>query len=335
MLKLIAPGKRRNRFWIVRGRMEGRMFEKSLNVSLRADAEKKLRNLLREYDIGKNLTANITFEQAAEAYEAFRMPSEREKKFIARIKEKLGNKLVTEITQNDLVGVANQVYPNAKASTKNRAVIRPAAAVMHCAAQNKWCDWLRISVFKEAAPQTRFVNDNVERALLEATDGIKNLLVLWLFRQGDRIGDILGIKFEDCDLLTGAVNRHIAKSDRHIVLPLDAEICTRLKALGTTAGFIFPWRTRSGVHKWLRPLCQELGVEFTPHRARHTLGKRLNDTGAGLKTIMQALGQADPKSAIRYQTTDLETIRRAKEKSNERDQSIPAASEGRAANTSA
>jgi len=45
--------------------------------------------------------------------------------------------------------------------------------------------------------------------------------------------------------------------------------------------------------------------------ARHALGKALNDQGAGLRTIMAALGHADPRSSIRYQAPDIEVVRAA------------------------
>ena len=45
--------------------------------------------------------------------------------------------------------------------------------------------------------------------------------------------------------------------------------------------------------------------------ARHSLGTWLNASGAGLKTIMAALGHTDPKSSLRYQAADIETVRAA------------------------
>jgi len=76
-----------------------------------------------------------------------------------------------------------------------------------------------------------------------------------------------------------------------------------------TKGLLFPWQTRYGVYKWLRPLCRRLGVTFTPHMTRHFLGKRLNLSGAGLKTIMEALDHADGTSSLRYQDADVEIVR--------------------------
>ena len=58
-------------------------------------------------------------------------------------------------------------------------------------------------------------------------------------------------------------------------------------------------------------MVQKLGIEFTPHMARHSLGTWLNASGAGLKTIMAALGHKDAKSSIRYQAADVDTVRAA------------------------
>jgi hypothetical protein len=50
---------------------------------------------------------------------------------------------------------------------------------------------------------------------------------------------------------------------------------------------------------------------FTAHMARHSLGTWLNEDGAGLRTIMEALGHADVHSSIRYQSADVEIVRAA------------------------
>ena len=74
-------------------------------------------------------------------------------------------------------------------------------------------------------------------------------------------------------------------------------------------GWLFPWRSKSGVYKWLRPFARSLGIAFTPHMARHSLGKWLNEDGASLRTIMDTLNHKDVKSSARYQSTDIEVIR--------------------------
>ncbi len=54
---------------------------------------------------------------------------------------------------------------------------------------------------------------------------------------------------------------------------------------------------------------RSLGIEFAPLMARHSLGKWLNEEGASLRQIMDTLHHGDPKSSIRYQSTDIEVFR--------------------------
>ena len=93
--------------------------------------------------------------------------------------------------------------------------------------------------------------------------------------------------------------------------PLDDSVLALLANETTKTGLLFPWRTRSGVYKWLRPLCERLEIKFTPHMARHYLGKELNRSGAGLKTIMGALDHSSATSSLRYQDADIEIVRQA------------------------
>jgi integrase len=92
---------------------------------------------------------------------------------------------------------------------------------------------------------------------------------------------------------------------------LHDEVMELLLAHPPGPGYLFPWRTKSGVYKWLRPYCRQIGVPFTPHMARHSLGKWLNEDGSSLRQIMDTLQHKDPKSSIRYQSTDIEVIRQS------------------------
>lgn len=73
------------------------------------------------------------------------------------------------------------------------------------------------------------------------------------------------------------------------------------------------WKDQRTVNHWLRRLCNGLEIAFTPHRARHTVGKRLSDSGASLRTIMAKLTHANVQSSMRYQAGDIETVRAASE----------------------
>lgn len=243
---------------------------------------------------------------------------DRDAILVSRVCALLGDKPVSEIIQDDVYRVVNAVYGDkAKPSTKNRCIITPASAVLNYAAANEWRNLIKLKRYKEPTPAPRYVTVGVEKQLMKAVKGDKDktLLLLWLFRQGDRISDALSIKYEAIDLKKKVVNRYISKSDRYAVLPVDDAICAVLKKRGKKEGFVFPWRTRFGAERWILRLSRGLGVHFSPHMARHTLGKRLSDAGVGLKPIMDILGQTDPRAGIRYQNTGIEELRAAKNKS--------------------
>lgn len=111
------------------------------------------------------------------------------------------------------------------------------------------------------------------------------------------------------DLQQRTYRLFVAKTKTWRTKPIDDEVFGLLASDQDKSGYVFPWRTKSGVYKWLRPLTEALNVQFAPHMARHSLGKALNRSGAGLKTIMGALDHSDPASSLRYQDADLEIVR--------------------------
>lgn len=312
-LYLVPPGKRKgNRYYIVRGEISGRSVEVSAKTTDKAAAERfkaglELRLLeSRLPEPGED----VTFARAADLYIAYRGPGKPDLKRIARLKAALGPKSIGKLRHADLVDAANLLYPKGAPATKNREALRPAATILHYAASNNLCGWLRVALFKEPRPKTRATTQDVARALINNAEGKKRLLLLWLFRQGPRISDALKIQGAQINLSRRVVTFHIGKGDEpDTEEPLHDEVWELLANDPPGPGPIFPWRTRFGVYKWLRPYCRALNVKFTPHMARHSLGKWLNEEGASLRTIMDTLHHKDVKSSARYQSTDIEVIR--------------------------
>ena len=320
-LELLPPGSRKgNPFYIIRGTVGGRRVEVTTKTR---DAEAARRLALQvELDILDRRTPGagekVTFATAADYYRQRRELSAYDGKRLDRIVAALGDKYVSDITQADLDDAAINLFPQGKPATRNREFMRPAAAVLHYAADSKWCGWLRIKPFKEPRPKTRAVSDDIARVLIAAAgkDGSKSaakrrLLLLWIFHLGTRISDTIGMQWEMVDLKARVVRFRVGKTQRDIALPLPDELVVELANQKSQTGRIFPWSNRHNVYRWLRELCKATGVRFTPHMARHAVGTRLNAEGAGLRTIMAALGHAHPQSSIRYQDADIEIVRAA------------------------
>ena len=317
--KLIAPGKRKgNRHYIIRGTVDGQRLEIATHTADKGTAERNAPKLVADAlaeAAQRDPDQELSFEEAARLYIAFRLPRKVDRQRIEKLVVVL-RKPVKKIVHADLVAAANDLYPGMKASTKNRNAMRPAAAILHYAAKNGWRDWLRIELFAEPRPGNRAAPQSTKQILMANTEGKKRLLIQWLFEQGSRITDTMRIGWDQIDLNAATVTMLVSKKRGGAewrTLPLDDALIPVL-ANEDKDKPLWPWETRSGVYKWLRPLVRRLGVTFTPHMGRHALGTALNASGAGLKTIMKALGQDDEKSAARYATADIEVVREAKRK---------------------
>lgn len=312
-LRLIPPGKR-GPHYVIRGRVGGVLVERSAKTSSLATARSRLRELEAQLGDVPSL-GQITFAQAAERYIEFRRPSSADLKRLEKVVAAIGRRQLRAISAADLHEIAGQLGRGLSAATRNRNYLRPAVTVLHYAAQAGLCPYLRVKAFKESRPKTRAVERQLADALITAApEGPKRLLVTWLFYQGTRISDTLRVKWNDIDPDAGTVRIHISKTDTVRVFPIHEAVRVqlalfRLPGSPATAS-VFPWRTRSGV-RWLRKLGEQVGIPFSAHMARHSLGTWLNEDGAGLRTIMETLGHADVHSSIRYQGASVEVVRAA------------------------
>ncbi len=328
--QLYPPGER-GKFWVARIVVDNHRVEKSTGAMTKAGAHDFA--VAYEQELKKatapGAKAEITFAEAAQRYANWKgldleilWNNSRNKRVDARFLVKLsaddlGKRYVNEIKIEDIVDAAKRLYPTHAASARNRAVIRPVAAVMHYASKNGYCGWLRIPAFDEPRPETRAVTDAVASRVEGAVPqgSMKHLMLVWLLRHGTRISQTLGITWDHIDLTEQTYRFYNAKADHWHVLPLHPEVfellCMIPEADRAPGKQLWPWTGTSSVYAWLRPLARQLGVKFTPHMARHTVGKRLNASGARLKTIMEALGHFDPKSSLRYQSVDIDTVRDA------------------------
>lgn len=321
---LIPPGQRKgNPYWIARGKVSGRSYEVSCKTRDKAAARAFARDFEQELAARRVPAAGeaIEFAAAAGFYAALRdldlASSHYDAQRLNRLIAVLGRDPIAGINQARLVEAVNLIGPNWAPATKNRE-LRMAAAVLHYAAENGWRDWLRIRLFREPPPKTRAVSRDAAVAVIAAApDGKKQLLLLWLFHHGTRITQTLGLSWDHgIDLGGRSFQFFDKKAQAWQTFPLADEVFEELCRIpeAERTGRLWPWHTRYGVYKWLRPLMRELGIAFTPHMARHSRGTWLNAEGEGLRTIMEALGHKTAKSSLRYQGADIEIVRAANRK---------------------
>lgn len=351
MLKLIPPGRRKgNPFYLARGRIGGRLVEFSCRTADKAAAERFAIAALAEL-AERDAAAPAgeprlrTFRDAALAYTAFRYPplaaaeraallagdarareklkrADRAVREINRLVAELGDRPLDSIAHADLVAASLKLYPSHMASSRNRLAITPASAILHYAADQGWCQYQRLARFREPRAVTRAVDMEAAQALIAAAQALGDPVMMaaltFLFGQGMRISDAIDIEWPRLDLTKGTIEVDIDKSDRTAFKALQDDVRAALAAMPAgadsrdkTVGHVFPWRNRWAFYRALQPVLKATGIRFTPHMARHSLGKWLNASGAGLRSIMDILDHKDPKSSMRYQSTDVKGQRLA------------------------
>jgi hypothetical protein len=309
---LHAPGTRKgNQFYIVRGTVHdatgrGHRFEARTRTTDRIEAERFALDYIAELkaELDKDVGPKRFFCEAADAYMALKKPRRLDIVAIERLKAHFGPKrLLTEIAPADFVAAANVLLPNGSNAHKNRTVLTPGAAIMHYAAKQLWCPYLRFDRFKVSRKSNRQpASQGAVQQLLEATTGKKRLLIAWLYETGQRITNSLELhKDHLARLQEGKVFVRSSKNDDGVWVDISPELVAMLANEPLEAdGRVFPWRSRWSVYKWLRKLVADLGVVYTPHLSRHALATDLRALGWDVRRIALRGVWRDERSAGRY-----------------------------------
>lgn len=299
-LKLYPPGTRKgNRHYCLVGRVRGKYVERSAGRDLtrqqaedwRATAEAHLRSAAAGV---ADDAAPTTFADACDLYIAHRRPAPDQSRWVERLRaDQIGAMRVGDVRQRHIADAAERLCPAVSNATKNRQVYIPAAAVIHYAAENDLCGWLRVRLLKtdrRAAPRT-FGAENMGRLIEAAREAqawdVWRLLV-GLAYQGWRIGEFLALTWDRVRLDEGIAEVRVGKARTWKRVPLHPEFAAALRTQEPKRGPVFPWRTRWGVYRELAPLCERLGLHFTPHMARHDFATDLNAAQHTLDDIKAA-----------------------------------------------
>jgi integrase len=313
MLKLTK--RRGSPYYYIRGTLHGRSIHASTKKRDKGDARRfktEFERMLAQ-SAGRKCNA-ATFQEAASLYIEFRRPQKYDWVAIERLCAVIGGRLLADIRQHVLVDAANIIYPHCSPETKNRKALMLAAAILHYAAENDLCPYIRVKKLKEKRPEPRAMRKEDAARLIAAADGKLKLLLVFLFAQGWRISDALRLQWQDINFAEAKVRYHVFKTDEWLTPPLNLAVLDMLR--NETAqdhtpriGRVFPWGGRTSLYRVVQPLCQKVGIRFSPHMARHSFATWLNSEGASTKEIMEAGGWRDHKSVMRYTHVDERRVR--------------------------
>jgi integrase len=318
-IKYLEPGKR-GASWYIRGRDRTGRFECSTGARSRRGAETFAERFLAERSRRRVPGAGETvgFATAAQHYRAFKKLSRHDAKLVDALARHFGETDCRTITHAMLVDAAHALRPRGADTTKNRKVVSPAAAVLHYASRQKWCEYQRIEKFQESRKSTReAATDGTMRLLVanveapprkskfgrkkDYTAAHKRVLLAMLYELGLRIMDTLRIEWANVDLETARVRVRISKTDDWASLTLSGPLVAVLASLPDKRGRLFPWSSTRGVYAWLKPLRERLGVTYTPHMSRHALATAASDAGIPDKKAAELGVWRDARSLHRYQ----------------------------------
>jgi len=312
------PGKRGgNAHYVVRGSIDGEPHEKVAGRSkTKRAAQAWWEDYRAEIRRARGRSSSLAFADVADNYCADRDISKADIGFLAKVcagridvdghRVTFGQIHIASIENMHIGAVARAVYPGRQNATLNRQVFAPVAAVLHYAHDNKLRDYVVVRKLKERAVENRLPADNAELLLLANTDGMKHLWLQFIFCQGPRVSESLSLKWERANLRGREFDLYISKARKWQTMPMHPSFFEALCSVPESdrTGRVFPWETKSGVYKWLRPLTKKLGVKFTPHMARHLFASQLRrEAGAVDRDITDVGTWTSEKSVKRYTGT--------------------------------
>lgn len=317
-LELISPGKRKNnKFYIARGTVAGRRIEKSLGTSNRTLALEALRDLELSLETEAIKGPQTTFAAAAIAY----MDDGGERRYLAPILNYFGpDKLVTDITPQDIAQAGRAICPNVQPATRRRQVATPARAVIG--------HYQRGGMRPKSTghARTRWLTPSEAEALIigarqvdkEADKGGARCerLVLALLGTGCRTGELVRLQVSNINPKAGQAwiaNKTMTKSPRWVSVERSRAMPALLSDLPKSgAAFRTPKGEAyksgqnnsggqfAGIFNKARDIAG-LSDDVTPHVCRHTWATWFYAaTGHNLVALMTNGGWAKADMAMRY-----------------------------------
>lgn len=141
------------------------------------------------------------------------------------------------------------------------------------------------------------------RRVLAIRDGAMIALMIYA---GLRVGEVCALKLEDIEITErkGRVIVRSGKGGKKRQVPLSSEARRLIDAHIADMpahGLVFEGISIRGIEKRIDKLAEQFGVaDLTPHRLRHTFGKRMVDAGRPLTEIKKLMGHSSIKTTIRY-----------------------------------
>jgi len=240
----------------------------------------------------------------------------------------LGHKLLAEITPRDLAEQRDVLLKTKKASTVIHQ-LRVLSAVFTAAVKDfavlDTNPMFKVKMPPQPQGRVRYLSHDERERLLRACQTSRNehlyRLVLCAISTGMRCGELLNIRYCDCDLERGVIHLERTKTKRRRDVPLTGKALEMLRAMrqgNSPEEYVFPATNRKAPFRSYKKAWEfarkRAGIEnYHFHDNRHSTGSYLAQQGVSLYTIGTILGHVSPVSTAIYAHLSTDTLRDALE----------------------
>lgn len=304
-LKLIKPRIGKTPYYAVRGTYLGVYVDRSAKTSERATAAKFLAKCKDEIERGCFAKpGEPTFLDAAVRY----MAEGRDERFLEPLLERLGDRPLKAITQDEINDLSIALYPQATAATRNRQVFTPISAVLkHAGIERQWKrpkGWRGEKRHEWLWPEQAFT-------VLKAADQVEpefGLFLRTLLYTGLRLGEALRLQCDDVALSEAYALAKDTKNgeDRGVFLPpvLVAAFANHPRGMDRKGKKVFRYVKCGRLYTLLGRVEKASGLALTFHLFRHTWATWMRRYGGLDRDGLVATGAwRDSASAARYAHT--------------------------------
>jgi integrase len=211
-------------------------------------------------------------------------------RFLTPLTKYWGDAKLADVNSGSIRQAAIDIYPNCKASTRNRQAIVPTLAVINHCAELNLCPPLKMKRFKVETKIKKPVTLEWINALRAAADRPDvGVLALFMFATGARVSEALAVEWNDIDLRDRTVLIRQTKLGNERRAHLPADLFVALANLPRDREpFAIAYTTARDA--WKRSY-ERAGIEpLTFHSCRHGFATALHDKGVGVKTIAKVGG---------------------------------------------
>ena len=232
----------------------------------------------------------------------------------------IGQILLQDLSASTIRSSREKLRVTRSDSTTNRYLASLSAALSFAITELDWIDnnpVLKLKKLKEPRGRTRFLSDSELERLLKASKSLPKypemqVIILIALTTGMRRGEILNLRWTDCDFKLRRLIIRDSKNSESRSVPLADVTLTSLRKWGKVRpldanALVFPSHVSANPshlfeidHAWQLIRAKADLKDFRFHDLRHTAASYLAMSGAGLREIGDILGHKSISMTKRY-----------------------------------